>query len=40
MIAHLKGTLVEKTPEWVIVDAGGVGYQAFIPLSTFYQLPG
>lgn len=40
MIAHLQGTLVEKTPEWVIVNAGGVGYQAFIPLSTFYHLPG
>ncbi len=39
MIAHLKGTLIEKTPESVIVDAGGVGYEAFVPLSTFYSLP-
>ncbi|QPJ60380.1 MAG: Holliday junction branch migration protein RuvA [Candidatus Nitronauta litoralis] len=39
MIALLKGTLIEKTPEVVIVDAGGVGYEVFIPLSTFYDLP-
>ena len=39
MIALLKGTLIEKMPEVVIIDAGGVGYEVFIPLSTFYDLP-
>jgi holliday junction DNA helicase RuvA len=39
MIAFLEGELHEKRPEYVILKAGGVGYQAFIPLSTFYQLP-
>lgn len=39
MIAYLEGELHEKRPEYVILKAGGVGYQAFIPLSTFYQLP-
>ena len=39
MIAHLTGILFSKSPESVIVDAAGVGYQAFVPLSTFYQLP-
>ena len=39
MIAYVKGTLAEKTPSRVIVDVGGVGYEAFIPLSTFDRLP-
>ena len=40
MIAHLTGILFSKSPQSVIVDTAGVGYQIFIPLSTFYQLPG
>lgn len=39
MIARLTGILLSKSPQSVIIDAAGVGYQAFIPLSTFYQLP-
>ncbi len=39
MIAHITGTLFSKSPQSVIIDTGGVGYQVFIPLSTFYQLP-
>ncbi len=39
MIAHLTGILFSKNPQSVIVDTAGVGYQIFIPLSTFYQLP-
>ena len=39
MIAYVKGTLAEKTPSRVVVDVGGVGYEAFIPLSTFDRLP-
>lgn len=39
MIAYLEGELHEKRPEYVILNVGGVGYQAFIPLSTFYVLP-
>jgi Holliday junction DNA helicase RuvA len=39
MIARLTGILLSKSPQSVIVDAAGVGYHAFIPLSTFYQLP-
>jgi len=39
MIAHISGTLLSKTPQSIIVDTAGVGYQIFIPLSTFYQLP-
>ena len=36
MIAHLRGTLLEKIPSRVMVDVGGVGYDVQIPLSTFY----
>jgi holliday junction DNA helicase RuvA len=36
MIALLRGTLVEKTPSRLIVEAGGVGYDVQVPLSTFY----
>jgi len=39
MIAHIKGILSQKTPDSVVVDVGGVGYELFIPLSTFYNLP-
>ena len=39
MIAYLSGTLFSKNPQSVVVDISGVGYQIFIPLSTFYRLP-
>ncbi len=39
MIAHLNGVLLTKTPQSIIVDVGGVGYEAVVPLSTFYALP-
>src|SRR6185436_18372890 len=38
MIALLRGTLVDKNPNRLIVDAGGVGYDVQVPLSTFYEL--
>ncbi|MCE5334030.1 MAG: Holliday junction branch migration protein RuvA [Desulfobacteraceae bacterium] len=39
MIGFLEGTLRAKSPEYVIVDVGGVGYYVQVPLSTFYDLP-
>jgi Holliday junction DNA helicase RuvA len=39
MIALLRGTLLEKHPNQAIVEAGGVGYDVAIPVSTFTQLP-
>lgn len=39
MIAQLRGRLVSKDPGQIVVDVNGVGYQVFIPLSTYYQLP-
>jgi Holliday junction DNA helicase RuvA len=36
VIALLRGQLLEKNPNRLIVDVGGVGYDVQVPLSTFY----
>jgi holliday junction DNA helicase RuvA len=38
MIAHLRGRLLEKHPNRVIIDVQGVGYDVHVPLSTFYEM--
>jgi holliday junction DNA helicase RuvA len=38
LIAHLKGRVLRKSPQEVIVDVAGVGYRVAIPVSTFYRL--
>jgi holliday junction DNA helicase RuvA len=38
VIAHLRGRLFEKYPNRIVVDVNGVGYDVFVPLSTFYGL--
>jgi Holliday junction DNA helicase RuvA len=39
MIARISGILIYKSVSHVIVDAYGVGYRIFVPLTTFYELP-
>jgi Holliday junction DNA helicase RuvA len=39
MIASLTGRLAFKAPTYLILDVQGVGYEVFIPLSTYYGLP-
>jgi holliday junction DNA helicase RuvA len=39
MIGRLRGTLDVRQPAEVVIDAGGVGYQAAISLATFSVLP-
>jgi holliday junction DNA helicase RuvA len=39
MIALLRGVLLEKHPNEAVVDAGGVGYELHIPITTYTQLP-
>jgi Holliday junction DNA helicase RuvA len=39
MIAQLTGILAQKSPEQLVVDVGGVGYQVFVSLNCLYQLP-
>ena len=38
MIASLRGKILEKHPNRIVVDVNGVGYEVFVPLSTFYGL--
>lgn len=39
MITFLEGQLVEKQPGRAVVNVGGVGYEVWIPLSSFERLP-
>ncbi len=39
MISRIEGVLYKKAPTRVVVDVGGVGYEAHIPLSTYDKLP-
>ncbi|HEY7495732.1 MAG TPA: Holliday junction branch migration protein RuvA [Candidatus Tectomicrobia bacterium] len=39
MIARLHGVLATKHVDRIVVDVHGVGYQVFVPLSTYYTLP-
>ena len=39
MIAYVRGTLAEKEPTRVVIEAAGVGYELLIPLSTYERLP-
>lgn len=39
MYAFLKGTLIEASPTVLILEVHGVGYQLFIPLNDFGDLP-
>jgi Holliday junction DNA helicase RuvA len=39
MISFLRGTVIELLPMRLIVEAGGVGYDVHIPLSTYDKLP-
>ncbi|MEM7052306.1 MAG: Holliday junction branch migration protein RuvA [Acidobacteriota bacterium] len=38
MIAYLRGRLLSKSPESVVLDTGGVGYRVHIPVSTYYEI--
>jgi Holliday junction DNA helicase RuvA len=38
MIGSLRGKLIEKRPNLVLLEVGGVGYQVVIPLSTYTSL--
>src|SRR3989338_4721341 len=39
MIARISGTLVYKSPPYLIVETSGIGYRIFVPLTTFYEVP-
>jgi len=39
VIAHLRGTVARVEANSVVVDVGGVGYRAFVPLTVLSVLP-
>ena len=39
MITFVEGTLEEMLPTMIVVNAGGIGYQILIPLSSYNKLP-
>ena len=39
MIATLSGKLTQREPGRLIVETAGVGYEIFVPLSTYYRIP-
>ena len=38
MIGYLQGNLLKTTPERLLLDVQGVGYEIHIPLSTYYEI--
>ncbi|GAB4221891.1 MAG: Holliday junction branch migration protein RuvA [Francisella sp.] len=38
MISFIKGILVEKDPTALLIDVNGLGYEVFVPMTTFYTL--
>lgn len=39
MIGSLRGILLRKTPQDLLIDVAGVGYRVLVPVSTFCRLP-
>lgn len=39
MIGRLRGILIEKQAPTLVVEVGGMGYEAQAPMTTFYKLP-
>jgi holliday junction DNA helicase RuvA len=39
VIGHLRGRILRKEPQEVLLDVSGVGYRVAVPVSTFYRLP-
>lgn len=38
MIGFLRGVLLQKSPQELLLDVGGVGYRVLVPISTFCRL--
>jgi Holliday junction DNA helicase RuvA len=39
VIGTIRGTIIEKQPPYLLLEAGGIGYEIAAPMTTFYHLP-
>lgn len=39
MIGRLRGIILEKQPPLVLLETAGVGYEVYMPMTCFYELP-
>lgn len=39
MISNIRGKIIYKSTDYLTVDVGGLGYEVFVPLSTYYDIP-
>lgn len=39
MISRLRGTILEKQPPVVLLELNGIGYEVYMPMTCFYELP-
>ncbi len=39
MIAFLRGLLLERAPGRIVLEINGIGYEVFVPISTYTRLP-
>jgi Holliday junction DNA helicase RuvA len=39
MIAHIKGKILDKTSKFLVIEAGGIGYQVFLNTNTLSNSP-
>jgi len=40
MISFIEGKLIEALPTRIVLEVNGMGYEIFIPISTYEKLPG
>ncbi len=40
MIGSIRGKILEKNAPEILIEAAGVGYEIFVPMTSFYELPG
>jgi len=40
MIAHIKGTVLESNPLSAVIEAGGLGYEVHVPITTAEKISG
>lgn len=39
MISNIRGKIIYKSTDYLTVDVNGLGYEVFVPLSTYYDIP-